>query len=65
MKAIISFIKASLTKDSPESSKRLFGSIGFISAIVMITIWQHDLISELLFTSAGLIGLGILDKTRK
>lgn len=65
MKALFNFIKSALSKDSPESSKRLLGAIGYISGIIMIAIWRHDLISELLFTSAGLIGLGILDKTRK
>ena len=53
----IFFIANSLKAEKPESSKRLFGAIGFICAIVFIAIWQHDLIETLLFVSATLLGL--------
>ena len=56
------FLKSILSKDQPESAKRFFGGIGFIVAIVYIGFFAHDLINQLLFTSATLIGLGILDK---
>jgi hypothetical protein len=62
---LFKFIKASLTKGSPESSKRLFGAIGFISSIVFIAIWEHGMINELLYVSSALIGLGILDRFKK
>lgn len=65
MKALFNFIKSALSKDSPESSKRLLGAIGYISGIIMIAIWRHDLIDDLLLTSATLLGLGILDRFKK
>ncbi len=65
MKELINFIKSALSKDSPESSKRLLGAIGYISGIIMIAIWSHDLIDDLLLTSATLLGLGILDRLKK
>lgn len=52
-------------EDGKWSSKRVYGAIGFISVIVFVAIWQHDLISELMFTSAALLGLGILDRWSK
>ena len=39
------------------SSKRVFGGIGFICAIVFIAIWKRELIEVLLITSASMIGL--------
>lgn len=44
------------------SSKRVFGAIGYLCAIAMIAIWKHELIQELLYTSAALLGLGILER---
>lgn len=63
--ALFKFIKGALSSDSPESSKRLLGFIGYISAIIMIAIWRHDLILELLITSGTLLGLGIVEKRLK
>ena len=51
------FLARLLDTKSPLSSKRFFGGIGFLAAIVFIAIWQHDLINELLYVSASLIGL--------
>lgn len=51
------FVAGTMRSDSNKSSKRLFGSIGFICSIVFIGIWEHDLINELLYVSAGLLGL--------
>jgi formate/nitrite transporter FocA (FNT family) len=53
----ISFFAASLRSTAPESSKRLFGAIGFITAIIYIAIWGRDLIETLLYVSAALLGL--------
>ena len=47
---------------SPESSKRFFGSIGWLSAIVIIYIWRIDLTETLLYVSASLIGLEVILK---
>ena len=65
MKKIIEFISNALKQGKDESSKRLFGAIGFICAIFFIAIWGHEYINELLYVSAGLLGLGILDKLVK
>ena len=59
---MIQFIKNIFSADKSESAKRFFGAIGFICAIVFIAIWAHNLIDELLYISAALIGLGILDR---
>ena len=56
----IGFIRGIFTENTPESSKRVFGAIGFICAIVFIAIWDHDLIIELLYVSASLIGLSTI-----
>lgn len=53
-----------LSKDQPESAKRFFGGIGYIASIVVICGWSHNDITTLLYVSAGLIGLGILDKLK-
>lgn len=53
----ISFVANSLRATSAESSKRLFGAIGFITAIIYIAIWSHPLIETLLYVSAALLGL--------
>lgn len=60
MKKLFSFIKGVYSSGSPESSKRFFGSIGWLSAIVIIYIWRKDLTETLLFVSAALIGLETL-----
>ena len=51
------FIKGIFESDQPQSSKRVFGAIGFLTAIIFIAIWQHDLIQTLLLVSCGLLGL--------
>ena len=55
-----SFIRGIFSEGTPESSKRLFGAIGFIVAIVFIALWKRELISDLLYVSASLIGLSAL-----
>ena len=51
-----------IRKDKPESSKRFFGGIILIAAAIVICIFKQEYIRELLYTGAGLLGLGILDK---
>lgn len=52
---MLEFVKDIYQSDKPASSKRFFGSIGFICAIVFIGVWKHDLIAELMYVSAGMI----------
>lgn len=54
---MINFIKGIFTTGSPESSKRVFGGIGFICAILFIALWNRQLTDTLLFVSASLLGL--------
>ena len=51
------FFSNLFSSQSPTSSKRFFGGVGFVCSVVFIAIWQHDLINELLYVSASLIGL--------
>ena len=57
------FFKNIFLKDKPESSKRFFGAVGFVAATIVICIFKQDLIDQLLYTSAALMGMGILDET--
>lgn len=43
--------------DKPESSKRFFGSVGFICFIVFVAVWDRTLIDTLGFLSVSLLGL--------
>lgn len=54
---VIKFVAQALRSNTDESSKRLFGAIGFICAIVFIAIWSHSLFNELLYVSVALLGL--------
>jgi hypothetical protein len=62
---MMTFLRNIFTSDKPESSKRFFGAIGYISAIVAIFVWRHDLVETLLFVSAGLLGLDSITKIWK
>jgi hypothetical protein len=62
---VISFVANSLRSSSSESSKRLFGAIGFITAIIYIAVWDHNLIEALLYVSAALLGLGSITSVFK
>jgi cobalamin biosynthesis protein CobD/CbiB len=55
---VVRFVANALRSDKSESSKRLFGAIGFICSIVFIAIWSHSLFNELLYISVALLGLG-------
>ena len=56
------FIKDIFSSETGISSKRIFGAIGFLAAIVYIGIWQRDLTDLLLITSASMIGLETITK---
>lgn len=51
-----------IQKDTPESSKRFCGMVGFMAAATVICVFKQQFLCELLYTSAGLMGLGIFDK---
>ena len=65
MKKFINFIRDILSSNSEASSKRFFGGIIVMVALVMICIYRHDVLYETLLTGCGLLGLGILDKLNK
>lgn len=65
MKKLIEFITNIFSSNSDVSSKRVFGALGFVCSIIFIGIWKRDMISELMLTSAALLGLGILDRFNK
>lgn len=54
------FLKEMLSGEKAISSKRVNGTIGWLASLVFIGIWQHDLIFEMMVTSATLIGLDTL-----
>ena len=54
------FIKNMLSNGTAESSKRVFGGIGFLCAIIFIALWKRELIDTLLITSASMIGLAAI-----
>ena len=57
------FIKNIFTSGTPESSKRVFGGIGYICAIIFIALWKREYVDTLLYISAALLGLEtIFDK---
>jgi|WetSurMetagenome_2_1015567.scaffolds.fasta_scaffold1250476_2 hypothetical protein len=54
---ITHFIGLMYSSDSGVSSKRIFGSIGFICTIIIIWTKKPEYVPELLYTSAALLGL--------
>ena len=54
MKKILTQI---FSADQALSSKRIFGAIGFIGAIVIIFMKKPEYVDYLLYTSASLLGL--------
>jgi hypothetical protein len=54
---LLSFVANTLRSEKSESSKRLFGAIGFLASVAFIGIWVHDLIEELMYVSVMLLGL--------
>jgi len=59
MKKFFKFLQGVYSAGTPESSKRFFGSIGWLNSIIIIYIWRLDLAETLLSVSAALIGLEI------
>ncbi len=51
------FFKDMFSNENGVSSKRVNGTIGFLSTIAIIAIWRRDATEMLLATSAMLIGL--------
>ncbi len=62
MKQFVRFFRDIHTARSAVSSKRFYGGVGFVCSVVFVAIWQHELVDELLYTSAGLIGFDTLRK---
>jgi hypothetical protein len=54
-----------INKNAPQSSKRFFGGIVVIVTTIMICVFKQEYLRELLYTGAGLLGLGIFDKTKR
>ena len=52
---ILSYIANVHKEGTPESAKRFYGGIIVITCLVYIAIWRHDLISDALYTGAGMI----------
>ena len=51
------FFKDMFSSKPGVSSKRVFGGLGFVCAIIFIAIWARDFIDLLLITSATMLGL--------
>jgi len=57
------FLKAWFSNSNAASSKRIAGSLGFVIAIILIVTGnQHPAITDLLYCSVGLLGLGTVDR---
>lgn len=57
MEKIIEIFKDIHSNSGKISAKRFYGGVGFIACIIMICVLKHDLIAELMYTSASMIGL--------
>jgi hypothetical protein len=62
---IIEYIKSIHSAMSDVSSKRIYGGIIVLTALVMICIYRHDVLYETLLAGCGLLGLGIFDRIKK
>lgn len=62
---MLEFIKNMYSSASDISSKRVFGSLGYITGIVYVGVFDHSLIGTVIYVSAALLGLGILDKVKQ
>ena len=61
MKTKSNFFLNIFRKDSPESCKRVLGALGFVTFIVYIGVFDHNLIDTLGYLSAGLIAGGMAE----
>jgi len=57
----LEYLKALFSKSDTASLKRWLGFLGFVEVMILV-IFYPEYISELLYVSAGLIGLTVLDK---
>lgn len=62
MRNFINWLKNIHFAGRPESAKRFYGAIGYITSIIYIALWDHDSIVILLYVSAGLLGLEAVTK---
>ena len=58
---ILDYLKTLFSKSDTASLKRWLGFLGFVEVMILV-IFYPEYISELLYVSAGLIGLTVLDK---
>lgn len=58
---ILDYLKVLFSKSDTASLKRWLGFLGFVEVMILV-IFYPEYISELLYVSAGLIGLTVLDK---
>ena len=56
MRKIFAYLKSINSAESPDSSKRFWGGIGFATCVVLACIYEA-LREPLLYVSAGLLGL--------
>jgi hypothetical protein len=57
MKKFIKWLNSVHSSGTPESAKRFYGAIGFLSSICIIAFSQPQYADILLYTSAALLGL--------
>lgn len=54
---LLKFIKEVHSEDGKGSSKRIYGGISYLAVTARIVGWNPELLNELLYVSASLIGL--------
>jgi len=59
---MIKFIKGMFSSGSDVSSKRVFGGLGFVTGLAFVGVFDHTMINTVIYVSAALLGLGIIDK---
>jgi hypothetical protein len=55
-------IRKIISADTPESSKRFFGGIGFVVFLVYVGVFDHTLIDTLGYLSVSLLGFTSIEK---
>lgn len=54
-----------ISRDTPESSKRAMGILGFVLFCIYIPIFKQDLIELLGYLSVALLGITLLEKLKR
>ena len=54
-----------ISRDTPESSKRVMGILGFILFCIYVPIFKQDLIELLGYLSVALLGITLLEKLKR